>query len=229
MSGDNDSVVNNPLFGTMIGIQIGNNAHAEADRIRSETETNSARNSADNGVMVAAILSERNDALRQEVANLSDSELSFNGSIAGVRGVTRELLEELRKSDPKNPLLNKKVRDRIYDSAREVAVKNVKDTTHEQRIALYPKWRDQAYGAEGSNKGGPEASKITPNLQVRADSEVPSHVSDREKLLGLVERLSSEVKKNNPDAPILQDKVMLDVFADYTINEMVRQEKSKSA
>lgn len=231
MSGDNDSIVNNPLFGTMIGIQIGNNAHAEADKIRSESETSSAKNAATNGLIVSEVLSKRVDALRNEVEVISDTEVNYACSIAGVRGVTRELLEELRKSDPNNPLLDKKIRDKIFDSNKVNFSKKLNGSTNKEKAnSINPtQWRDEAYGAENSDKSGPEKSKITPNIHVRSDAEVPSHVSDREKLLSLVERLSAEVKKNNPDAAILQDKVMLDVFADYTINEMVRQEMNKPA
>lgn len=224
---DHDSVVNNPLFGAVIGTQIGNNAHAEADRIRAESENKSLASAADNGVLVAGILSKRNEALRQEVADLTQSEKSYIYTLAGVRGVTRELLEELRKSDPNNPLLEKKIRDKVFDQGYISSESNVKGKTGRERTSMSAIWRDNSYGAENSNMGGPEKSQITPNIQVRAEAEVPSHVSDREKLLGLVERLTAEVKKNNPDAAILQDKVMLDVFADYTINEMVRQEKHR--
>lgn len=220
MSGDNNSVVNNPLFGAMIGTQIGNNAHAEADQIRSKAEISSLESESEAGVMVAGIL-------RKQVDALNTSDLSFTCSIAGVRGVTRELLEELRKADPRNPLLDKKIRDKIYDSS----FKNIRDKVNGKSfIERDPKaaqFRDEVFGHEGSTKSGPEISKITPNIQIRSEAEVPSHTPDREKFLGLIEKLSAELKKANPNAPILQDKVMLDVFTDYTLNEMVRQEKNK--
>lgn len=86
-------------------------------------------------------------------------------------------------------------------------------------------WRDESFGAEGSSYAGPEKSKITPNIKIRTQAEVPSHTSDREKFLDLIERLSAEVKKNNPNAEILKDKVMLDVFETYTLHEMEKQDK----
>ena len=224
---ENNSIVNNLLFGAVIGTQIGNNAHAEADRIKAAAEINSLESESEAGVMAAAILSKRVDVLRQEVEALNSSELSFTCSIAGVRGVSRELLEELRKSDPKNPLLNKKIRGRVFDASFAGSWAKVNGKAYKERESLSAKWRYETYGAEGTSKSGPEAEQITPNIQVHSEAEVPSRITDREKLLGLVERLSAEVKKNNPNAPILQDKVMLDVFPDHTLNEMARLEKHK--
>ena len=100
-------------------------------------------------------------------------------------------------------------------------------TSYPQRQELAQTWRDESYGAPGANKGGPESSQITPKLVVRAEAEVPSHVSDREKFLGLIKKLAAEVKKNNPDAAILKDKAMVDAFETYTLNEMDRQDRNK--
>ena len=225
---DNDSVVNNPLFGAMIGTQIGNNAHAAANEMRAEAQIILLKDAANNGVRVAESLSETVKSLRNEVHVFSGNEVDYAFSIAGVRGVTRELLEELRRSDPNNPLLNKKVRDRIFEaSSNNISKKLTGINNPDKARSINPQvWRDEAYGAVGSDCGGPEKSKITPNIQVRAEAEVPSHTPDREKFLGLIEKLSAELKKANPNAPILTDKVMLDVFADYTLNEMERQEKA---
>ena len=222
-----DENYGNDLTGAFVGISIGNRAHAEAAEIRANTKNRSLEsrlNSANELIQTYETVLEK---LKRQVTDLDGKDVSFNCTVAGVRGVTRELLEELRKSDPKNPLLDKKIRDRVFDSLFKSTSSKVHDTTYLERTSLAESWRNETYGAEGANKSGPEESKITPNIQVRADSEVPSHTPEREKLLGLVEKLSAELKKANPNAPILQDKAMLDVFTDYTINEMVRQEKSK--
>ena len=71
----------------------------------------------------------------------------------------------------------------------------------------------------GTTRGVQEASQITPNLVVRAEAEVPSRISGREKFLGLIEKLAAEVKKNNPDAAILKDKAMVDAFETYSSKE----------
>jgi hypothetical protein len=193
-----EGLVNNPLFGAVIGQQIGNNAHHAGQQVLAAAEKASLEQEATAGVLVAGML-------RRQVDELTQTELDFTCAIAGVRGVTRELLEELRKSDPNNPLLNKKIRDRVFDSAKNKVWDKVKDTTYKERDNIAQKLRDETYGAEGSNKSGPEKSQITPNLAVRAEAEVPSHVTDREKFLGLIEKLSAELKKANPDAPILKE------------------------
>jgi len=200
------------LLGQLIGQQIGNNLHAEADQIRA----NSRQIVADSEIR---LLGRTVDVLRQEIDKLSQVEVDFYAAIAGVRGVTRELLEELRKSDPNNPLLDKKVRDRVFMSTFNRIGKKLTGTTHQQREDNSQSWRDEAYGATGANVSGPEKHQITPNLVVRAEAEVPSHVSDREKFLGLIEKLSSELKKANPNAAILKDKTMVDVFETYSSKE----------
>jgi hypothetical protein len=199
------------LLGQVVGQQIGNNARAngikklaEADRILANSEI--------------GLLERTVDVLRKELEAVTQTEVDFTCAIAGVRGVTRELLEELRKSDPKNPLLDKRLRDRIFDSAFKKVNDRIPGTSYQKRRELSQALRDEAYGAEGANKSGPEKSQITPNLAVRAEAEVPSHVTDREKFLGLIEKLSAELKKANPDSPILKDKEMISVFEDYTLN-----------
>ena len=218
-----------PILGAGIGIAIGNNAYAEADEIRSQTKIRSLESRVSSLTELNAVYDDVVEKLKKQVRDLDDNDVSFTQSIAGVRGVTRELLEELRKSDPKNPLLDKKIRDKIFMASFGIIKSKVIGTTYSQRKELAEAWRNESFGAEDSLKGGPEISSITPNIQVRAEAEVPSHTPEREKFLGLIEKLSAELKKANPDSPILQDKAMLDVFADYTINEMVRQEKNKPA
>ena len=219
----------NPLFGAVIGIGIGNNAHAEADEIRSQASIRSLETRLKSSKELNVAYETYIEKLKKQVDDLDGKDVSFTCSIAGVRGVTRELLDELRKSDPKNPLLDKKIRDKIFLSSFNAIQSKVYGTTYSQRTAKNEEWRNETFGAIESGSGGPEISKITPNIQVRADAEVPSHTPECEKLLGLVEKLSAELKKANPNAAILQDKAMLDFFADYTINEMVRQEKNKPA
>lgn len=200
-----EGLVNNPLFGAVIGQQIGNNAHHAGQQVLAAAEKASLEQEATAGALVAGML-------RRQVDEFSQGEMDFYAALAGIRGVTRELLEELRKSDPKNPLLDKKVRDRVFISSYHQIGKKITGTTHQQRNEFGDSWRDESLGAEGSTRGGPEKSQITPNLAVRAEAEVPSHVTDREKFLGLIEKLSAELKKANPDSPILKDKEMISVF-----------------
>lgn len=76
--------------------------------------------------------------------NVSQSDADSTCALAGIRGVTRELLEELRKSDPKNPMLDKKIRDRIFISSFKNVSKQTAGTTYQQRKELNEKWRDES-------------------------------------------------------------------------------------
>ncbi|MGZ8984181.1 MAG: hypothetical protein ACXW11_09520 [Methylotenera sp.] len=201
---NDNSIVSNPLFGRIIGQQIGNNLHAEADQIRA----NAKQIVSDSEIR---LLNRTVDALRKKVESVSQSQVDLYAAIAGVRGVTRELLEELRKSDPNNPLLDKKIRDRVFTSTSNRIGNKVSGTTYQQRKEFSQGWRDDAYGAEGANKSGPEKSQITPNIAVRAEAEVPSHVSDREKFLGLIAKLAADLKLANPNAVSLQDQALAEL------------------
>jgi hypothetical protein len=150
-------------------------------------------------------------ALRKEVEETSEIEASYVLVMAGLRGVTRELLADLRKSDPSNPLLEKKYRDRVFDAAYKVQLANNQGTNTAIRYEKAPEYRDAAYGAPGSNKGGPEKQQITSYAAVRAAAEVPAHVTEREQFLGLIAKLRDEVERLNPNSPILQEKAILDV------------------
>lgn len=143
-----------------------------------------------------------------ELAVFIESKIDFYASISGARGVTRELLNELLKSDPSNPLLDKEVRDNIFNCSFNQISKKLIGTTYQQRYNFFQEWRDEVYGAEGSSKRGPKKSQITPNNQIRADVKIPPHITDREKLLGLVERMSADLKRADPNAPSLKDEVL---------------------
>lgn len=215
------SISENPMFGVMIGTAIGNNASAEAAALREQGHNEVLRylNARSEGNLQRAI--EIIGALREETNTLENEAFATDSILAGVRGVVRELLSELRNADPKNPLLNKNTRDRIYDSSKNAfqdmsknedgSVKDLRARNKESGQT-----RDAIYGAKGSSKSGPEKDQITPNAAVRAAAEVPAgHVTDRERFLALIEKLTTELKAANPDAPILQDKEMVGVFEEF--------------
>jgi len=200
------SLSENPMFGAIIGQQINNNRVADQIQDQNVGLKKSLNETSDLAVSAALQLV----ALRKEVEDLTDAEAGGYVVLAGVRAVTRELLSELRKSDPNNPLLDKKVRDRLFDVVSEDQRNKHKDTDRATRLSKAADYRDQAYGAPGSNKGGPEKQQITSNAAVRAAAEVPAHVTEREQFLGLIGKLRDEVERLNPNSPILQEKIIID-------------------
>ncbi|MDO9232995.1 MAG: hypothetical protein Q8N02_05395 [Methylotenera sp.] len=194
-------LVSDPLFGRLIGQQIGNNAHAEADRIRAETALDSEKQMSGNAVLVVGLL-------KSQMDTLASNEASLDVAIAGVRGVTREILNELRRADPNNPMLDKKLRDAVFDVNFQDQVVRQKNTGWKDRAGKQQEYRDAAYGAEGANKGGPEKSKITPNKAVRKAAGVPEdHIPDRERFIALIGRLANELKAHDPNASILTEVI----------------------
>ena len=205
------NIVENPIFGAVIGQQIGNNARAEASAIRARTaQTLDAR---------------KIDELREQFNQATQSEVDMTAAIAGVRGVTRELLYALREADPNHPLLDKKVRDKVWDSCFDDIHKKLSGTSTQSRVENRSAWRDEYYGAEGSSKGGPEKNNITSSKTATHGTDIESHLTDRERFLGLIERLVDEVRNINPNSAILSDKVMIDVFETHTLHEMTKHEK----
>jgi len=200
------SLSENPMFGAMIGQQISNNRIADQIQDQNIGLKKSLNETNDLAVSAAMQLV----ALRKEVEELDLSDASYSLSIAGVRAVTRELLAELRKLDPNNPLLDKKVRDRIFEIGAENQRGNQKDKNWKQRDAEAGDYRDSAFGAPNSGKGGPEKHQITSNAAVRAAAEVPAHITEREQFLGLIGKLRDSLEKANPNDPILKEKLIID-------------------
>jgi hypothetical protein len=200
------SLSENPMFGAIIGQQIDNNRSAEQiERNYAELRDEFIRRSNRLDTAVNSI-----KILRKEVEDLDASDAGFSLAIAGIRGVTRELLTELRKSDPNNPLLDKKVRDRLFLSAKSEQQKRQDGKTWQQRGAEYSKHVEESFGAPNSGKGGPEKQQITSNAAVRQAAEVPTHVTEREQFLGLISKLRDEVERLNPNSPILKETIIKD-------------------
>jgi hypothetical protein len=202
------SLSENPMFGAIIGQQINNNR--VADQIQDQNVGLKKSLNETNEVAVAASAQAASAviqllALRKEVEELDASDAGFSLSIAGIRGVTRELLTELRKSDPTNPLLDKKVRDRLFLAAKNEQQARQEGKDWKQRGAEYSQHVEAVFGAPNSGKGGPEKAQITSNAAVRQAAEVPSHVTEREQFLGLIGKLRDEVERLNPNSPILSD------------------------
>ena len=139
----------------------------------------------------------------------SDEEPAFLVSIAGFRGVTRELLSELRKADPKNPLLDKKIRDRVFEVTSADGIKYPSSTRHNK------------------NNSGPEKNEITSKPMIRIETSMPDHQSDRDKFLALIGKLSRELLEVNPESSALKDETMVEIFDEFALNEMVKQDGVK--
>lgn len=218
-----DSLSENPLFGRVIGQQMALND--QNDDLVSKHNALAERLNRANGEIRkgnGAI-----DALRTELNSLDGMEAGLHAAIAGVRGVTREILNELRRADPNNPLLDKKVRDSIFEGVYQDQVSRQKGKSGKVRKIEAATYRDTAYGATGSNAGGPEKSQITPNKAVRQAAGVPeNHVPDREKFMSLIAQLATELKTYNPNSAILNNKAMVDVFETYALHEMERGDAS---
>lgn len=209
----------NPMFGVMIGQHIATERSAEVAREIADSNSRMLGRANEQTMDFAIVAA----TLRNEINELDSYDAGFSISIAGVRGVTRELLAELRKADPSNPLLEKKVRDKIFDAAKSAQLNRQDKMNWKERGENSSKFRDLAYGAEGSNKGGPEKSQITSNKQVVAEAGVPEHVTDRERFMTLIKELHSTLAAKDPNAPILKSQTMIDVFSEYALNEMERQ------
>lgn len=168
--------------------------------------------------------------LREEMTDLSDSHgLSFY-VLAGIRGVTRELLSELRRSDPNNPLLEKKARDSVFDNIVNKTEADFKDHSWQDKDNETVKLRDDVFGGGvNADSGGPEKAQISSNTALRKEAGVTdSHVPEREKFLGLIATLAEQLKESNPDADILKDQSMVDVFDEYALHEMDKKTPSNS-
>ena len=87
-------------------------------------------------------------------------------NLAGLRSVIRELLVELKKSDPKNPLLIKKSRDAIFDVSKANQTKRQSGLNYNVIHKDLEMYRDDVYGAKDADKGGPELADLTSNLEV---------------------------------------------------------------
>lgn len=217
-----------PIFGAFIGQSIKSNRAAGADREVAQSAIAEANRTASAAMEVANRGAQVSEILRGELDAAIQSELDLAAALGGVRGVARELMFELRQSDPNNPLLDKKVRDRIFDEARDAQVSRMAGDDFPARREKSTFYRDQAYGAPGSNKSGPEKENISKNSKARGEAGVPSHVPDREKFLELIRRLGEELEKANPNASILHEREVKDVFETQTLNEMVRADKPKN-
>lgn len=212
-------LVDDPLFYALLGQQAGNQASAAADKISMSdeyslkmSEMRTEQTNMNIGIVQTIV------SLRQQVDSLSEIEGEYILGLAGLRGVTREILSELRRADPNNPLLDKKSRDSVFVTSVDNQKKRQEGTSSaRERFDSAPKYREGIYGTADSTKGGPEKSQITPNAAVRKAAGVPeNHVPDRERFLALIGKLAAELKAHDPDAPILNDKEMVDVFE--TIN-----------
>ena len=203
------SLPENPLFGYMIGQRIGDNAQAAADAKLAGLETMKAEGRAERAESTNKVLE---GLLERAWGDYFDASCIT----AGVRGVVRELLTELRRADPSHPLLEKKVRDRVFDSAHDAQSMRGKEQTHAQRVNDSGAARNSIYGAEGSGRSGPENDSVTPNTFLRKAAGVPEdHITDREKLLGLVAALTAELHEVKPDAQILAGKEMRKTFDEF--------------
>ena len=96
-------------------------------------------------------------------------------AMAGLRSVIRELLVELKNVDPKNPLLGKKVRDEMFMAAEKIQRGRQAGLNYCALGEHLPKFRDEAYGAKNADRGGPEFSEITPNLEIRKAANFPTY------------------------------------------------------
>ena len=214
-----ESLVENPLLGRMIGQQMALNNQND-DLVTKHNNLvvrlNKANGEIDKGNTAI-------DELRMQVKTLDGYDEFSTSIIAGIRGVTREILNELRRADPNNPLLEKKARDAVFDNAFNEQKKRHAGASWKKRDDDAGSYREAVYGAPGANKGGPEKSQITPNKAVRQAAGVPeNHVPDREKFMSLIAQLATELKTYNPNSAILNDKAMLDVFETYALHEMER-------
>ena len=193
------------LTGVYVGIAIGNKAHAEAAAIRAARKIRTLEHQIECEI-------DTKEFFKKHMEVLSDDHIALTSLLAGSRSVSREMLHELQKADPSNPFLDKTIRDKIFLSTYKKVKSKTNGTTYTQRNELAEAWRNEIYGAVDTGNGGPVKSSITPNLELRAEAEVPSHTPDREKLLDIVARMSATLKNYNPNEPILQDAALLDLM-----------------
>lgn len=135
--------IEDPLFYQMLGQQIGNNAQAEADAIRARGALDRASANTNQAILVSTIL-------RQQLDNCDADSYAENCIAAGVRGVVRELLVELRNADPDNPLLDKDVRGKIFDGARAVQKERGKGLNWVGRADQFYANNAKTYGIDAS-------------------------------------------------------------------------------
>lgn len=217
-----------PIFGTIIGQRIKANRDADADRQLAQKAIRDANVAAEEASEVAMKGARIAEFLREELDQALQSEMDLRAAITGIRAVSRDVMAELKVADPNNPLLDKKVRDRIFDQAKEGQIKRMEKDDIKTRREKSAAHRDEVFGAPNSNKGGPEKENITPNKAIRDSAEVDDHVPDRERFLVLIRSLCEELEKVNPNAQILQEKEVKDVFETFALNEMVRMDKNKN-
>ena len=129
-------------------------------------------------------------------------------NLSATRGLLREVLVELEHSDHDNPILKKECRDAIYESIYDqvnASLKSAKIDDIEKDIRS-GKYKMEAFGVtETSTLSGPEMSMIKENKALRAKAKHPvGHVSDRDKMVDIVNRLSAEIKKSEPSTSVLK-------------------------
>ena len=96
-------------------------------------------------------------------------------TMAGLRSVIRELLVELKISDPRNPLLGKKIRDKLFAASEEVQRDRQVGIRYGSLYEQLTDFRDEVYGAKNANCSGPEFSEITSNLEIRKAANLPTY------------------------------------------------------
>ena len=96
-------------------------------------------------------------------------------TMAGLRSVIRELLVELKAVDPKNPLLSKKVRDELFAASDKAQRDRQGGLEYGSLSDKLTDFRDEVFGAKNADRGGPEFSEITPNLEIRKAANFPTY------------------------------------------------------
>lgn len=151
---------------------------------------------------------------------LLDEEVSLRCALAGARATIRELKAELQKLDPSNPLLKKEVLDEVYDKGKNDLFARIENKPLAQRKADAQEDRDLALGNPGSTKSGHPGILATraPFLQgILAKHGLDRHVPAVCRTIG---NLVEAVYRHQPDAPVLKDESLRQIFTEYQMSEL---------
>ena len=197
---------NKGIFGE--DLSVGRAQNAEFDALRKGRALAESRNNAEEWKDYAIQADKTLDETRQTYV--------VNGvaNQAGLRSVIRELLVELKKSDPKNPLLVKKTRDAIFDVSRVEQRNRQGGISYRTLHDNLENFRDLVYGAKDADASGPELADLTSNLQVRAAAGVPAHTPEIRQYETLITQLGNELAKFSPQAGVLTHPLLAQVLAD---------------
>lgn len=225
-----------PTRGYMIGNQIALKRNQDASEDRLLSMILSYKNLQDENSKVQAMV----DVLQREALMLDQELVSTEAVILGLRGVIRELLTELRYSDPSNPLLRKDIRDKIFNGVFDGYKEAVKGEGYKVRDDKFIRRRDIVNGGKDGNNSGPDVNEITPNLMLRKQAGIdtkPNKVNpdiekyeaikrDQDKLLKLIAALASEVTNINPTSKVLEESSAKDTFETFVLAEMIKKDPS---